>query len=269
MIRKLSVYHVLLAVFLATTAGAQGEERAQRWLRDCDNDWNSDRARFCELRDFTMRPTSKLTVDGGDNGGVSFFGWDRNEVKIVAMIQTNADSDVEAAALAKEVRVETADGRVEAKGPPSRGRRSWSVSYHVYVPRQSNLEAHAMNGGVSAQMVEGTMNFRTTNGGISLDRVGGDIRAETTNGGVNARLSGNTWKGRGLDLETTNGGVSLAIPRGYNARLETGTVNGGMTVDFPITVRGRINRHFETQLGSGGPLVRVVTTNGGVKISEQ
>ena len=56
---------------------------------------------------------------------------------------------------------------------------------------------------------------------------------------------------------------------GYNARLETGTVNGGMTVDFPVTVRGRIGRRVETQLGSGGPLVRAITTNGGVKISER
>ncbi len=269
MMRKLSISNFLLAVLFAATAGAQAEERTQRWLRNCDNDWNSDRARFCEVRDFTIRPTSKVIVDGGDNGGVSFFGWDRNEVKVVAMIQTSADSDADAAALAKQVRVETTDGRIEAKGPSSWGRTSWSVSYHVYVPRQSNLQATTRNGGVSAQMVEGTMSFRATNGGINLDKVGGDIRAETTNGGVNARLSGSTWKGRGLDLETTNGGVSLAIPRGYNARLETGTVNGGMNIDFPITVQGRIGKHFETQLGSGGPLVRVVTTNGGVKISQQ
>lgn len=141
-----------------------------------------------------------------------------------------------------------------------------SVSYHVYIPRQSNLEAVTRNGGVSAQMVEGTLEFRAMNGGISLDQVGGDVRAETTNGGVNARLGGTTWRGRGLDLRTTNGGVSLTIPRGYNARLETGTTNGGMSVDFPITVQGRIGRHVETQLGSGGPLVRAITTNGGVRI---
>ena len=268
MLRKLSIPNFLLAVLLATTVSAQGEERAERWLRNCDNDWKSNRARFCELRDYTIRPTGKVTVDGGDNGGVSFYGWDRNEVKVVALIQTNADTEAEAASIAREIKVETADGRIESKGPSSWGRRSWSVSYHVYVPRQSNLQALTRNGGVSAQLVEGTMNFRATNGGISLDQVAGDVRAETTNGGVTARLSGTTWKGRGLDLETTNGGVSLAIPRGYNARLETGTVNGGMNIDFPITVRGRITRHIETQLGSGGPLVRVVTTNGGVRISE-
>ena len=268
MLHKLSISGLLLSGLLATTVSAQGEERAERWLRNCDNDWKSNRARFCELRDYTIRPTAKVNVDGGDNGGVSFYGWDRNEVKIVALIQTNADTEAEAASIAREIKVETADGRIEAKGPSSWGRRSWSVSYHVYVPRQSNLQALTRNGGVSAQLVEGTMNFRATNGGISLDQVGGDVRAETTNGGVTARLSGTTWKGRGLDLETTNGGVSLAIPRGYNARLETGTVNGGMNIDFPITVRGRISRHIETQLGSGGPLVRVVTTNGGVRISE-
>jgi hypothetical protein len=66
-----------------------------------------------------------------------------------------------------------------------------------------------------------------------------------------------------------NGGVSLTIPRGYNGRLETGTTNGGMRVDFPITVQGMIGRRIQTQLGTGGPLVRAVTTNGGVRISER
>lgn len=258
----------VLALTLSATVSAQGEDRAQRWLENCDNGWNRDRARFCELRDYTIRPSSRVVVDGGDNGGVSFFGWDRDEVKVVALIQATAGNDADAAAIAKQIRVETGDGRVRAAGPSSWGRNSWSVSYHIYVPRRSNLQANTQNGGISAQLVEGTMEFRAMNGGISLDRVGGDVRAETTNGGVNARLSGTTWTGRGLDLTTTNGGVNVAIPRGYNARLETGTVNGRLNVDFPITVRGRISKHIETQLGSGGPLVRVVTTNGGVRIHE-
>ena len=258
-----------LVLVSAATAAGQGDDRTQRWLQKCDRDWDSDRARFCEVRESSIRAVSNLVVDGRDNGGVAFFGWDRSDVKVVALIQTSAGNDDEAEAMARQVRIETGGGHVRAEGPSTRGRRSWSVSYHVYVPRQSNLEAVTKNGGVSAQLVEGTMDFRATNGGISLDQVGGDIRAETTNGGVNARLAGNTWKGRGLDLRTTNGGVNVSIPRGYNARLETGTVNGGMTVDFPITVRGRIGRRVETQLGSGGPLVRAITTNGGVKISQQ
>lgn len=258
-----------LALLLVSTAGAQSDDRTQRWLRNCNDDAQRDRARFCELREYSLRPSSQLMVNGGDNGGVSFIGWDRDEVKVIAMVQANGDDQAEATALAREVKVGATAGRVQAEGPRSWGRNSWSVSYNVYVPRRSNLHAVTKNGGVSAESVEGTMEFRAVNGGIRLDAVAGDVRAETTNGGVNARLSGTTWRGRGLDLRTTNGGVDVTVPRGYNARLETGTVNGPMNVNFPITVQGRIGRHVETQLGTGGPLIRATTTNGGVRISER
>jgi hypothetical protein len=261
-------YILSCTLLLASAVGAQTDDRTQRWLRNCNDDSHRDRSRFCEVREYSLRPTSQLMVNGGDNGGVSFIGWDRDEVKVVAMVQASAGNDREAAALAREVKVGAGGGRVQAEGPRSWGRESWSVSYNVYVPRRSNLQAVTKNGGVSAESVEGTMEFRATNGGIRLDAVGGDIRAATTNGGVNARLSGTTWRGRGLDLRTTNGGVDVRVPRGYNARLETGTVNGGMNVNFPITLGGRIGRHVETQLGSGGPLIRATTTNGGVRISE-
>jgi hypothetical protein len=34
-------------------------------------------------------------------------------------------------------------------------------------------------------------------------------------------------------------------------------------------VRGSLTRRISTKLGSGGPIVRVVTTNGGVHIAER
>ena len=60
----------------------------------------------------------------------------------------------------------------------------------------------------------------------------------TQNGGVNVRLDGSRWEGEGLDVVTTNGGVSLAIPAGYSAELETGTVNGGIRTDVPVDRAG-------------------------------
>lgn len=56
------------------------------------------------------------------------------------------------------------------------------------------------------------------------------------------------------------------MPDDYNARLETGTVDGGIEVDFPVTVEGRIGRELSVDLGAGGPTLRVLTTNGGVRI---
>ncbi|HWL39291.1 MAG TPA: hypothetical protein VNO75_03560 [Gemmatimonadaceae bacterium] len=259
----------LSLITIGSTAAAQGEDRIERWRQNCERNGNYDRERSCEVRNYTIARPSELVVDGRDNGSVSFYGSDRRDVEVVALIRADAPSESEAESLGRQVRIETGGGRIRADGPARVGRTSWSVSYHIYVPRQSNLEAETRNGGVSAEMVEGTMRFQAVNGGISLDQVGGDVRAETRNGGVHARLTGSTWKGRGLDLRTTNGGVSLTIPRGYSARLETGTTNGGMNIDFPVMVSGRIGRLIETQLGSGGPLVRAITTNGGVRITQR
>ena len=260
----LSIALVLMAMPLAAQ---QRETRAERFMRNCDR-WGDDRReRFCAVRDVTLKtPQRALFVDGRDNGGVTFYGWDKNEVLVRALVQTQADSRSEAEDLAKEIKIETDGDRVRADGPLNRRYASWSVSYEVWVPRKTNLDADTHNGGVSVEGVEGKMDLRAVNGGISLRQVAGDVRARTTNGGVTAQLDGQTWRGTGLDLETTNGGVSVDIPRGYNAELETGTVNGSMNIDFPITVQGFIGRRITTKLGNGGPRVRATTTNGGVRI---
>jgi hypothetical protein len=263
---------LLLALAIATPLAAQEREtRSERFMRTCDR-YNGDRDRetFCEVRDVTMKaPSRSLFVDGRENGGVTFYGWDRNEVAVKALISASADTRAEAQALAKEIKIETDGDRVRADGPFNRRYSSWAVSYEVWVPRKTSLDADTHNGSVSVEGVEGRMELRAMNGGITLREVAGDIRAHTTNGGVVAYLDGSTWRGTGLDLQTTNGSVSLDIPRGYNAELETGTVNGGMNIDFPVTVQGFIGRRITTKLGTGGPRVRATTTNGSVRIRER
>ena len=79
---------------------------------------------------------------------------------------------------------------------------------------------------------------------------GGDVRAHAQNGGLNVRLTGTHWEGAGLDAETQNGGVRLVVPEGYSARLTTGTVNGGMRTDIPITVSGTSRASSRSHLAS-------------------
>ena len=87
--------------------------------------------------------------------------------------------------------------------------------------------------------------------------------------GIDVDLEGPGWKGEGLEVETSNGGVHLRIPEQYSAHLETGTVNGGLNIDFPVTVQGRVDREISANLGSGGAPIRVRTHNGGVKVSRK
>jgi DUF4097 and DUF4098 domain-containing protein YvlB len=109
--------------------------------------------------------------------------------------------------------------------------------------------------------------FNCINGGVVLRRVGGRVRGGTTNGGLIVELAGIRWEGEELDVKTINGGVMMSLPENYSAHLETGTVNGNVSVDFPVTVQGRITRELSLNLGSGGATVRAMTTNGGVRLT--
>jgi DUF4097 and DUF4098 domain-containing protein YvlB len=99
-----------------------------------------------------------------------------------------------------------------------------------------------------------------------LKRVGGAVHGSTTNGGLVIELTGDRWDGESLDVSTTNGGIVMSVPENYSAQLQTGTVNGSVSVDFPVTVQGRLTKQIALNLGSGGAMVKAMTTNGGVHL---
>ena len=265
--------HLCLAatLALAVTVSAFAQPRARTSQRSND-DWCADtsggrRAHHCEVREATMSGLNPLDIDAGTNGGIHIEGWDRSDVRVRARLVGYADTAADARRLVSEVRIEAAGTTVRADGPNNNTReKGWSVSFDIQVPRHAMLTLRTHNGGISIDDFRGTAKFRALNGGVNLRNVGGDIRGGTTNGGVNVSLSGERWDGAGLDVETTNGGVRVEVPENYSASLETGTVNGRLSIEFPITVRGTISRHITTTLGSGGAPIRATTTNGGVSI---
>jgi DUF4097 and DUF4098 domain-containing protein YvlB len=171
--------------------------------------------------------------------------------------------------LASGVKITTGGG-VRAEGAED---TNWGVSYEILVPRTTDLKLRAHNGGVSISSVDGTLDFETLNGGVSLWDVAGNVRGRTTNGGVKVSLSGNSWKGSGLDVQTTNGGVHITLPDNYAANIEAGTTNGGFSSDFAsLNVekdeRGRSrSTRINTSINGGGAPIRVITTNGGIRIN--
>jgi DUF4097 and DUF4098 domain-containing protein YvlB len=230
----------------------------------CDDGGSSDRVSHCEVREATVAAVNPLDIDAGRNGGIHIWGADRADALVRAKIVASADTDADARRVAGAVRIDTTGGRVRAEGP-SGGDEQWSVSFEVQVPRTAMLTLATHNGGIAIDDFGGGAQFRAQNGGISLRNVSGDIRGGTTNGGLKIDLSGSQWDGAGLDVETRNGGIRLDVPASYSAELETGTTNGRVEVDFPVTVQGT-GRHFTTTLGAGGAKLRVVTVNGGVII---
>ena len=233
-----------------------------------DNGWYNDRLEGnCEIREQTLAMSgAPIAIDGRQNGGIAVKGWDQNQVLVRARVQTDAPTAAEAADLARQIRIETSGAKIFANGPDNRKNYHWDVSYEVFVPRRADLSLETHNGGIAISEVNGKIDFSALNGGVVLRRVGGAVRGSTTNGGLVVELSGDRWDGETLDVRTTNGGVVLSVPENYSAKLETGTINGSIDVDFPVTVQGKINKQLALNLGSGGATVKAMTTNGGVRV---
>lgn len=208
-------------------------------------------------------PGGTWKIDCDENGSVELLAWDKGEVLICAHVTAWTKSEKgHPEEIVRAVRIETDGDRLHAAGPSQSNSARWAVSYKIYAPRRIDLDVVAANGGIAVEGIYGRMNLRSVNGPIAVRDVGGDVRGRTSNGPVSAHLSGSRWKGAGLDLETSNGPVHLSVPKGFSAELETGTQNGPMEVGFPVSMQEGSHGRISTVLGSGGPPVRVVTTNG-------
>jgi len=263
-----SVLIAALVTFTGVAAFAQKDKDRSMTCRE-NNYYNDRLVSNCEIREQTLAPSGgAISIDGRQNGGISVKGWDQPQILVRARVQAGAPTAAEAEALGKQVRIETSGAKIHATGPENKRDYHWDVSYEVFVPRRADLSLETHNGGIAIADVNGKIDFTALNGGVVLKRVGGAVRGSTTNGGLMIVLSGDRWDGESMDVSTTNGGVILSVPENYSAHIETGTVNGGVNTEFPVTVKGEVTKQIALNLGSGGATVRAMTTNGGVHLKK-
>jgi hypothetical protein len=152
------------------------------------------------------------------------------------------------------------------------GRRSFA---HPSMTRSSpsratpraDLTLKTDNGGITISDVRGQIHFDGNNGGVHLKRLAGDVTGAIVNGGVQVELAGTIWDGRQLEVSTRNGGISVAMPSYYSAHIQAETQSGGVQSDFPVMLDGNVRpRQLDFNLGSGGPLIHITTTNGRVSL---
>jgi len=263
-----SVLIAALVTFTGVAAFAQRDK--DRSLTCRENSYYNDRlVSNCEIREQTLAPSGgAIAIDGKQNGGIAVKGWDQNQILVRARVQAGAPTAAEAEALGKQVRIETSGAKIHATGPEGKRDYNWDVSYEVFVPRRADLSLETHNGGIAIADVSGKIDFTALNGGVVLKRVGGAVRGSTTNGGLVIELAGDRWDGESMDVSTTNGGVIMSVPENYSAHVETGTVNGSVNTEFPVTVKGEVTKQLALNLGSGGATVRAMTTNGGVHLKK-
>ena len=260
-----------VAVFVAGGPSlAQLRDNSEKQMTCQNGRYDSDGVRHCEMREQTVPAIGRLSVDANRNGGVTVKGWLRNEVLVRARVEASAPNEGAAVNLASRVFIDSSGGQVRVTGPESVDNNNswWSVSYEIFVPQNTDLTVTARNGGINISDVRGQIRFEGRNGGVHLKRLAGDVIGSTVNGGVQAELTGTIWDGRQLEVTTQNGGVTVTMPSSYSARIQAESERGGFQSDFPVTAQGNLRpRRLDFNVGSGGPLIHVTTTNGRVSFT--
>src|SRR5438552_12884604 len=139
----------LITVLAAASAYACAQNPEPRLTCDDHRSGNRRLVSHCEMKEQTLAPPmGTIRINPGQNGGVTVRGWDRADVLLRARIDTGAPSDAEARQIATQIRVASGAGQIQAEGPETGRDHYWSVSYEIFAPRNSDIDATAHNGGI-------------------------------------------------------------------------------------------------------------------------
>ncbi|MFH1942269.1 MAG: DUF4097 family beta strand repeat-containing protein [bacterium] len=234
---------------------------------------------------FDFAPGGEVSVKNV-NGNICLEPWDEESVEVYAEIEVKAGSRREAEAFMEKVEIVIDHGRgrlsVETDYPKSRGGDSiWDaifrggrkpqvkVDFWIKMPSRTNLIVKSVNGRVEARDVEGKAELSTTNGQIQAEGMRGSVDAHTTNGGIRVELTEFDSRGQ-MSFKTTNGSITVTLPEDVKADIEVSTVNGGVSTDFPVEVRGKfIGKRIRGTINGGGGLIDLHTVNGSIRIYER
>jgi hypothetical protein len=147
------------------------------------------------------------------------------------------------------------------------------------------LEVQTSNGTVEVSDITGDTTLRTSNGTIRADVRKGRFGATTSNGSINVRLmqadsnpvrleSSNGHIELTMDAvrevkaSTSNSSITVRLPASADATLDAHNSNSSIACDFDVSVHGgQISKHrLEGQIGKGGPVLDLGTSNGSIKI---
>jgi DUF4097 and DUF4098 domain-containing protein YvlB len=195
----------------------------------------NDRAAEMRSEERTItRPDGPLRVESEVNGGVEVQGWDKDTYSVTVCKAADASrNNVEQ--IFSQIILSVENGSVSVSGPSDH--ENWTVFLLVRAPKSANLELRANNGPLSIYDLDGKLVARATNGPISLRGFSGDadisavngpidltgdsgkLRLHSKNGPISVSLSGDAWKGSGLEADAQNGPLTLRVPKNYQSSL--------------------------------------------------
>jgi len=200
------------------------------------------------------------------NGNVTVTGWERSEVQIDAVKKARDQQRLDEARI--EVDASSDSVRIKTKYPDHHTNNNpATVTYELHVPRQARLDhMDLVNGSLTVSQVSGEINGELVNGKTDIRDLSGRANISAVNGTITANYK-SLDNVKEIRLKSVNGSINLGLPASPNAEVSVSTVNGGITTDYPLQVKGKfMGHHLDGTLGSGGTQIEISNVNGSVRI---
>jgi DUF4097 and DUF4098 domain-containing protein YvlB len=249
-------------------------------------------------RTLTVNGRVELTVNTG-SGHIHLTKGSGNQVHIFGRVKSNwGSNEADVQGIASNPPIEQT-GNIVRIGTRHESWHNISIDYDIQAPANAFLDAGSGSGDVNddgvgenakistgsgsihASGLQGSFSVNTGSGDIEANQVGqGDVKAQTGSGRIELRnLHGGLRAGTGsgdikvegspaADWKLETGSGSVEVTAGNAAfTLDASTGSGRVSTDHEMVVQGSLDKHHVTgKVNGGGPLIRVETGSGDVRI---
>ena len=219
-----------------------------------------------------------------------FGGFENDHTRITIEVPTKADvrlstsgGSVRASRLTGALAVHSSGGSLDIEAIDGNVDGDTSGGSIRMRDVRGNAIANTSGGGIAITDVGGSLRADTSGGGITINSVGGDLHASTSGGGVDVRGAGGrvdasssgggvtvrfvTGNSSGGVVSSSGGPVRVEIDPAARVSIDASSSGGSVDSDVPITIQGKIqNDSLRGEMNGGGPLLRLRSSGGGVKI---
>ena len=197
----------------------------------------------------------------------------RSKVKIEYRITIPQQFDLDLSTSGGSIRVDDLEGKIRAQ--TSGG----SLKFGFV---RGQVDADTSGGSITLEGAGADATLDTSGGSIRVGEVAGDLRANTSggsiriagvNGNVNASTSGGSVEATLLQqptsdcrLSTSGGTVTLRMAGEFAVDIDASSSGGNVRSDFPLDGKTKSKRRLSGSINGGGPLMRLRSSGGGVRI---
>lgn len=221
-----------------------------------------------------------------------FGGWFENDhTRITIQVPTKTDArlstsggSVRVSRLTGVVDIRSSGGSLDVdavEGNVNGGTSGGSIRMRDV---HGNVIANTSGGSITMTSIRGTLRADTSGGGISIVDVSGELRASTSGGSVDVRDAGGrvdaSSSGGGVTVRfaagnssggvvsSSGGSVRAEIDPGAKVSIDAHASGGSVNSDVPVTIQGKVESDsLRGDMNGGGPLLRLRSSGGGVRIS--